>query len=210
VAEARAAAERARRGDAPLVVERVAVAGRSLRVVRPPDAEALIDEDAFERDEFLPYWADLWPSALSLARAAGRLDLRGKRIVELGCGLALPSVVAALAGARVLATDWSEDALAFARRNARLNGAYVETLRCSWAEPGVLLPRAPFDLALASDVLYERPNAGLLLELLPQLAPAALVADPGRPALAGFLEAARARWRLERDGLVYRLTAAGT
>jgi predicted nicotinamide N-methyase len=192
-----------------LVETAVPVAGRTLRLLHPPDPTELIDEAAFEREEFLPYWAELWPSARALADAVAHLDLRGARVVELGCGLALPSVVGALGGAQMLATDWSEDALAFARRNARRNGAHVETLHCSWSAPEPLLARAPFDLVLASDVLYERRNVELLVPLLPALGETVLLADPGRPALRELLRAAEARWDVERDGLVYRLVARG-
>jgi predicted nicotinamide N-methyase len=189
-----------------LVEETVDVGGRRVRLIRPRDAEELIDEEAFEREEFLPYWAELWPSAVALARAVAARELRGARVVELGCGLALPSIAAAQRGARALATDWSPDGLAFARRNARLNGVYVETLRCSWAEPLRLLERAPFDLVLASDVLYERRDVRPLLDLLPRLGPEVLLADPGRPALRAFLDGARPTWRIETEGSVRRLT----
>ena len=65
---------------------------------------------------------------------------------------------------------------------------------CSWAEPGPLLERAPWDLVLASDVLYEPRNADALLALLPRLGPEVWLADPGRAPSAGFLEAARGDW----------------
>ncbi|HXV58503.1 MAG TPA: 50S ribosomal protein L11 methyltransferase [Gaiellaceae bacterium] len=190
-----------------LVEETIASGGRRIRVARPRRPEDLLDEEAFEHEEFLPYWAELWPSALSLVEALGRRDLHAARVAELGCGLALPSVAAALGGARVLATDWSDDALAAARRNARLNGVYVETLRCSWAEPAALVARAPFDLVLASDVLYERRNAGPLLALLPQLGSEVLLADPGRPALPAFLARAAERWQVTGGSRVHRLRA---
>jgi predicted nicotinamide N-methyase len=188
-----------------LVEEIVALDGLKVRVVRPRDAEELLDEEAFEHEEFLPYWAELWSSALALAEAVAARELRGLRVVELGCGLAVPSVAAAMQGADVLATDWSEDALAFARRNARLNGVAVATLLCSWSAPGRLLDRAPFDLVLASDVLYERRNAGPLLGLLPRLGSEALLADPGRPALRAFLDEAGRDWGVQAHGAVYRL-----
>ena len=167
-----------------------------MRIVRPSDVDALLDEDAFEHEEFLPYWAELWPSGLTLAAAVAELDLRGTH-VELGCGLAVPSVVAALQGADALATDWSQDALRFAARNARLNAVAVETLLCLLDVPQPLLDRAPFDLVLAADVLYERRNLEPLLELLPALADEVLLVDPGRPALSEFLERAAANWRIE-------------
>jgi predicted nicotinamide N-methyase len=188
-----------------LVTERVAVAGLELTVVRPRSAEELIDEEAFEREEFLPYWAELWPAALELAEAVARRPLEGARVVELGCGLAVPSIVAALGGARVQATDWSADALRFADANASRNGAALETMRVAWDSPEELVSRSPFDLVLAADVLYERRNADLLLELLPRLGPEVLLADPGRPAEGSFLSGAAAEWELETVGRVHRL-----
>jgi predicted nicotinamide N-methyase len=188
-----------------VVEQTVTVAGRDLRVVRPRDPDELLDEEAFEHEEFLPYWAELWPSALKLAEAVGDRDLRGRRVIELGCGLALPGIVAALEGARVLATDWSEDAIEFAARNARLNDADLETLLCSWTAPHPLVDRGPFDLVLASDVLYERRNVGPLLELLPSLSGEVLLADPGRPALREFLDRAAESWEVEATGTLYRL-----
>jgi predicted nicotinamide N-methyase len=192
--------------SAELVEETVSVAGRELRIVRPRDAVELLDEEAFEHEEFLPYWAELWPSALRLAAVVAERHLHGARIVELGCGLAVPSLAAALGGAEVLATDWSEDALAFAARNARMNGAAIETLLCSWTAPERLVERGPFDLVLASDVLYERRNVEPLLDLLPRLADEALVADPGRPALPDFLDRASERWRIDTGDAIFRLT----
>jgi predicted nicotinamide N-methyase len=195
-----------------LVEEVVPIGGRDLRLLRPRDAEALLDEEAFEREEFLPYWAELWPSSLALARAIAGRALRGARTLELGCGLGLPSIAAALAGGRVLATDWSAEAVAMTAANAERNDAELETLVCSWTEPQPLLDRAPWDLVLASDVLYEARNGEVLLELLPRLGPDVLLADPGRPAAGRFLEAARRDWTIESravtelaNGAVHRL-----
>jgi predicted nicotinamide N-methyase len=184
-----------------LVEEIVAVAGRDLGLLRPRDAEALLDEHAFEHEEFLPYWAELWPSALALARVLAGRALHGARTLELGCGLGLPSLAAALAGGRVLATDWSPASVDMTARNAERNGLAVETLRCSWTDPGPLLARAPWDLVLASDVLYEARNGDALLPLLPRLAgPRGEIwlADPGRPPAARFLAAAEGAFAIER------------
>jgi predicted nicotinamide N-methyase len=177
-----------------LVEEVVPIGGRALRLLRPRDAEALLDEQAFERNEFLPYWAELWPSSLALARAIAGRALRGARTLELGCGLGLPSIAAALAGGRVLATDWSAEAVAMTAANAERNDAGLDTLVCSWTAPEPLLARAPWDLVLASDVLYEARNGDVLLELLPRLGDEVWLADPGRPPAARFLEAARRDW----------------
>jgi len=195
-----------------LVEEVVPLRGRDLRLLRPRDAEALLDEAAFEREEFLPYWAELWPSSLALAAAISGRSLRGARTLELGCGLGLPSIAAALAGGRVLATDWSADAIAITAENAERNGADLETLVCSWTDPGPLLDRAPWDLVLASDLLYEARNGDALLPLLPRLTGEVWLADPGRQAADRFLDAARRDWEIVSsptprlpDGAVHRL-----
>ncbi len=92
------------------------------------------------------------------------------------------------AGASALATDSDAEALDLVERNARKNGLEVETLPVDWSAPDELIGRAPFDLVLAADVLYERPGVAQLLELLPQLAPEAWIADPSRPAAEAFFE----------------------
>ena len=176
------------------LVEEVVVLPRAeLCILRPRDSEDLLDETAFEHEEFLPYWAELWPSGVALARAVAARALRGARTLELGCGLALPSMAAALAGGRVTASDWSPGAIELAERNAARCGVAIEPLVCDWSRPDDLVERAPWDLVLAADVLYERRNADVLLALLPRLVGRRgeiLLADPGRPPAEAFLEAA--------------------
>jgi predicted nicotinamide N-methyase len=168
--------------ESDLIEEVVALDGRDLTLLRPRDTEELLDEAAFEDgDEFIPYWADLWPSAILLARTIAGRALRGARVLELGCGLGLPSLAAALAGGRVLATDWAPDALQAVQVNARRNDLTVETLVSDWRAPAELLARGPFDLVIAADVLYERRNVPPLTELLVALDCDVWLADPGRP-----------------------------
>jgi predicted nicotinamide N-methyase len=185
-----------------LVEEIVVLAGRDLAVLRPRDSDALLDEHAFEAGEFLPYWAQLWPSGVALAKAVASRALRGARVLELGCGLGLPSLAAALAGGRVLATDWSPTAVELLLDNADRNGASLTAEVVSWTEPEALLERAPFDLVLAADVIYERHNVAVLANLIPRLGGEVLFADPGRPPLHEFLERMGTVW--ERPP-VYRL-----
>jgi predicted nicotinamide N-methyase len=170
---------------ADLVTDTVRVAGRELLIAHPRAAEDLIDEDDYARDERLPYWADLWPSARMLAAELAARHLAGMRVLELGCGVGLPAIVAALGGARVLATDWYGEALGCARANADSNGATIETMLVDWrSPPAALVARAPFDLIVGADVLYEQRNGIALAALLPPLAGShteVVIADPRRP-----------------------------
>jgi predicted nicotinamide N-methyase len=168
--------------------------GATLELERPRSSEALLDEDAFADDEYLPYWAEVWPSGRALARAVAARRLGGARVLELGCGLGLPALAAARAGARVTATDWSPDALAFVARNATLNGLEVETAPVDWRAAGELVTRGPWDLVLAADVLYEARNVAPLLDLLPRLGAEVLLADPGRATAEPFFASAAVAW----------------
>lgn len=176
--------------DVPDLVEQsVTVCGRELRLLRPRDPEALIDEGAFAQDEFLPYWAELWPSAHALTEVLCARDLRGVRVLELGCGLGLPSLAAALVGAEVTATDWSPDAVALLTENARRNGVRLRARTWRWSDPPERLG-PPWPLVVGSDLLYEARNGPWLAAALDAvLAPGgeALVADPGRAAAEPFL-----------------------
>lgn len=152
----------------------------------------LIDEADFDRDERLPYWAELWPSALALARHLSKRDLAGTSAIELGCGVGLPTLVALARGATVLATDHYRAALDFTRYNASTNlGREPRTALLDWRAPGIE-GLGTFDLVLAADVLYERKNAAALADLVPRLlAPGgvAIFADPRRDEAPVFLEA---------------------
>jgi predicted nicotinamide N-methyase len=192
-----------------LVSQSVDLPGGELRILQPEEAAELPDAGGVEWAPLAPYWAVLWRSGVALARelegealgerssARARRALADRRVVELGCGLAVPSIAAARAGASVLATDACHEALALAERNARANGVRVETAAVDWGKRGDAPAGGPFDLALAADVLYERASVAPLLSLLPRLAPEAWLADPGRPAAGAFLEQASRRWAIE-------------
>jgi predicted nicotinamide N-methyase len=185
-----------------LIDETLELAGRQVTIARPPSADELIDEAAFDEDEFLPYWAELWPSGVALAAVVAALDLRGRRVLELGAGLGLPSLAAALGGADVLATDWADDAVELLRANAARNSIGLRAERVRWDDPEPLLRDAPWDVVLGADLLYESRNAEQLLELLPKLGGDILLAEPGRPFAASFL----AHWDVETVAdKVYRL-----
>ncbi len=173
----------------------VAVAGRRLDLLVPADGEALLDAAAVDDAEIVPYWCELWPSGRVLADTVARRQPAG-RIVELGCGLGLPSLAAALHGHDVLATDWSRDAVSLLDHNALRAGVALRTQCWDWsADPSEL--GGPFDVVLAADVLYEEPNVGQLLAAFPALiAPQgeAWIADPGRAVAAGFFAGLPPGW----------------
>jgi predicted nicotinamide N-methyase len=187
-----------------LVTQVVELPRGELRILQPADSAELPDDREVEWAPLVPYWSVLWRSSVALAREVDGLDLRDRRVVELGCGLGLPSLAAARAGADVLATDLEADALELLQRSAALNDLEVRTELVDWSEPEQLVELGPFDLVLAADVLYERSSVAHLLSLLPRLAPEALIADPGRPASPAFLDRGWERWDVEarRRGLV--------
>jgi len=169
-----------------------------IRLAAPADAERLLD--AFQRppgERRLPYWARLWPSSLVLARlVAGELvaRVRGRAVVELGCGLGAVGLTAARAGADVTLTDREPEALELAADNARANGLAVQIVALEWSRvPDALVGR--FDVVLGADLAYERdalaPLTGAIHALLVPGGEAWL-ADPGRLGPTSFVEAARA------------------
>jgi predicted nicotinamide N-methyase len=202
-------------GELPASLLEVAVRDvAGVHLLLPADWEALRhDEGAAGRP--VPFWARPWPSGSALAqRLAADPPPRATRVLELGCGLAAPSIVAARAGANVLATDGASDAVAYAAHSFALNRAPADVAHADWAEHGdQLAERGPFDLVLGADVLYTPANADTLVRLLPKLlAPwgEALLADPGRANARPFLAAARATYALTSrkagDVALHRLT----
>ncbi len=170
----------------------------TIRLTKIKDLDAMLEEVdpvTFADDERLPYWADLWPSAIGLARYLDReVSLQDKRVLELGCGLGLLGVVAARDGARVLCTDYEADALSFARYNARQNGCrHIRFRLVDWRRPAL---KRRYDVILASDVIYEARNFGPLVALLQRFLArggCALFADPGRPNAVPFFALLRQR-----------------
>jgi predicted nicotinamide N-methyase len=173
----------------------VQLGGRDIELLSPANADDLISEDDYVKDERLPYWADLWPSAQILAEEARTLRLGGQRVLELGCGLGLVSIAATLAGGEVTATDYYDDALLFAKLNvADATGRAIATRMVDWTAMPADLGR--FDVVLASDVLYEHRYAPLVASAIVSTlvrGGEAIVADPGRIALEGFLDECRQR-----------------
>jgi ETFB lysine methyltransferase len=173
----------------------VQIGGRDVDLLSPANADDLISEDDYVKDERLPYWADLWPSAQMLAREVRTMRLAGQRVLELGCGLGLVAIAAAMAGADVTATDYYDDAVLFASLNvAEATGKTITARMVDWTAMPPDLGR--FDVVLTSDVLYEPRYAALVAGAITSTlvrGGEAIVADPGRIACGDFLNECQAR-----------------
>ncbi|WP_189455161.1 class I SAM-dependent methyltransferase [Cognatilysobacter bugurensis] len=143
-------------------------------------------------------FGQVWPAGQRLAEAMHGFDFAGKRILELGCGIGLASLVLQRRGADVVASDIHPQAEPFLAYNAALNAlpaVHYRQLRWDVALPTL----GRFDVIIASDVLYERGQVELIAEVIERCAqPAAevVVTDPGRG------HSARLTARLATDGFV--------
>lgn len=182
--------------------------GSVYRITRPTDVDRLIDAMADDPEENLPHWADVWPSGIALADAIlGAPEVvRGRRVLELGCGLGTTAIAALQAGAALTVTDYAPGALALCRLNARDNaGREPTTLQLNWRRPSaafLALAGHGFPVVLAADVLYEARDIEPLLALAERVvAPGGTLwlAEPGRPVAHEFVRQLDARgWRGER------------
>jgi predicted nicotinamide N-methyase len=153
----------------PTVRDDVILEGRTFAVTRPDDSDLLLDHpavrSAFAADEYLPYWADLWPAARMLAKAVVREPWpAGVEALEVGCGLGLPGIAALSVGLRVIFSDYDATALRFAADNASLNGFQeFRTLQLDWRSPPEELRVGAI---LGSDVVYELRSVAPLVALI--------------------------------------------
>ncbi len=192
-------------------VERVTVGARTYELLVPDTPENLLDdprvEARFTQDEYLPYWATLWPGALLLAEVVGQwpqppAGQQPPTVLELGCGLGLVGIVAAGRGCCVTVSDYDDDALAFAVENARRIGVALAGARyIDWRQDYADL-RA--DRILAGDVLYEARNLEPVAKFIRRhLQPGgfALAGDANRSTADPFEQIA------EQHGLAVTVTA---
>ncbi len=143
-------------------------------------------------DWHCPYFGVIWTAARSLADhlAARKKDLVGKSVLEVGCGLAIPSLLAARFGAQVVASDYHQEVPRFLEKNQKLNGVNVEFQRWDWRSPPDSVGN--FDYILGSDLLYDQELPPLLAGFLAKVATEKtqiIITDPGRSYLQDFLDA---------------------
>lgn len=129
-----------------------------------------------------PLFGQLWPAGEVLAQTLSGMPVQGLRILELGCGLGLTSLLLQRHGADITASDYHPLAGEFLLRNAALNELPPITyLNCDWAEQYLELGR--FDLIIGSDLLYERDHPALLAAFIARHGASGcrvLIVDPGR------------------------------
>jgi predicted nicotinamide N-methyase len=174
----------------PTRISRHAFHGREVLLERPADPDRLLNDPGVlslnRRDDYMPYWAYLWPGAVLLAEAVAREPWPlGTEVLEIGCGLGLAGLTALAVGVRrVCFTDYDEAPLDFVVRSAALNGFTPDrftTRRLDWRD----LPAERYARILGADVLYERRLVPLVAGLIQgMLAPGgeALLAGPYRVA----------------------------
>lgn len=198
-----------------------AMEGRLLKLMVPHHPDALLDDPdvraANADDDYMPYWAYLWPAAIHMASAVLRSEWpAGTRVLELGCGVGLVGVAALAAGCHVSLTDYDAVAVEVARHNADRNGfSNFLAFPLDWRSP----PTITYRVVLGCDVTYEQRNHAPILDLLEQvLEPEGVcwLADGGRSVSVDFWNLARQRGfdvvirditgvEIERPGIHYQL-----
>ena len=181
---------------------RIPVAGGRLSMVTPISSESLLrgrELERFDRDGQLPYWAELWPASVGIARLLMRgPELSGQRVMDLGCGLGMAGIAAGCRGGTVLFADREAEALRFCLFNAVQNGVQgASSLQLDWHTETAA---GHFDLICLADVTYEESHHEPLLRHLSScLAPGgrALVGDPYREAGGVFLEKVARHFQVE-------------
>jgi predicted nicotinamide N-methyase len=163
------------------------IEGGELGVYVLADPDALLegmDDDSFRAsDERMPYYALVWPTGEALSRVVlATSSWAGKRVLDLGCGVAPEGLAAAARGARLTCLDWSAEAEPLVRKSAARLGVRLERfVVADWRRPPADLGK--FECVLGGDVLYEARNAEPVAAFLSaHLEPdgEAWLADPGR------------------------------
>lgn len=144
-------------------------------------------------EQLCPYFGVVWPSARALSEflVEQRSFVAGKTVLEIGCGLAVPSLVSSKLGAHVTATDFHPEVPRFLERNVALNRVQPPLyLHLDWQSAA--RPSAErYDWVVGSDILYERQQPELVAQAIEHhLAPGgkAVIADPARPYIQPFAD----------------------
>lgn len=177
----------------------VSYLGKNWRFLSPATVEELWEKmtPTDLADERIPYWAELWPASLGLAQwlAMRQAEIKHRCCLDLGCGLGLTAIFGQWLGAKVIACDYSKDALLAASKNAALNDAPQPVwLVCDWRKPA--LKKGCFWRIWAGDILYEKRAMPPVLDFLDyclQPQGEAWIAEPGRAIFQQLINLCRER-----------------
>ncbi|MFD1215673.1 MULTISPECIES: class I SAM-dependent methyltransferase [Microbulbifer] len=129
-----------------------------------------------------PIFGVVWPSSMVLAHYICDYETGSKRILEVGCGMALSSLLLNKQCADITATDYHPEVNVFLQRNALLNeGKPIAFEQVDWADSNDTL--GLFDLIIGSDLLYEDEHIELLATFIENHAKPScevIIVDPGR------------------------------
>lgn len=129
-----------------------------------------------------PLFGIIWPSSLVLAHHMRNYDIGTKRVLEIGCGTALSSLLLNKQNVDITATDYHPETENFLNRNTKLNGdSDIPYERTSWGDNDDSLGR--FDLIIGSDLLYEDEHVELLTGFIREHSNKkceVIIVDPGR------------------------------
>ncbi|MDZ7758865.1 MAG: class I SAM-dependent methyltransferase [Desulfovermiculus sp.] len=128
--------------------------GRTFYLHRPADLESMWEkmaEEGLDPDERIPYWVELWPASIVLAKwlLQQEQQIVGARCLDLGCGLGLCTQAAASCRARVVGMDYVPEALGFAQQSA----PSLDWVGMDWRKP--CFQAASFSYIFGADILYE-------------------------------------------------------
>lgn len=156
------------------------------------------DQDLSLREEHCPYFGVMWEAGIGLSQHLTREVCEGKKIIEIGCGLALPSFVATRFGGEVIATDFHIDVPVFLKLNQEKNKIPFKYEELNWREHILKNDKnefGQFDLVLGSDILYESQQPDQVAKaLISLLKPGGkiLLSDPGRAYIQKFISCMQA------------------
>ncbi|PKM83540.1 MAG: methyltransferase [Firmicutes bacterium HGW-Firmicutes-13] len=168
--------------------------GREIKLLVVKDIEALVTDP--DDEDQIPYWADIWPAGRAMANYIWeKINFQRAEVLELGAGLGLPGIVAALKGAKVTFSDYKDEAVQMTACNARANGLQkVDTFTGDWRDFRL---EKKFDWILGSDILYNprlNPYAEKILVSNLKADGQLLISHARRPATYEVLE------RLKKEG----------
>jgi len=180
---------------------KIDIVGQKINLQQVTNVDEVFDDliskdscDEMVKDEQIPYWTEIWPSSIGLCMHLNTIseEINGSRVLELGCGLGLPSIYAGFLNPKsVKATDYLEDALTFCKSNWLLNHSsnIFETARFDWRSPNLIMKS--YDVLLAADIVYEDRMVTSVFDFLVKNLVSVqvfILSDPDRKTCSALLE----------------------